>query len=62
MKRLALFVVAGMMGLLLAACSEAPKQEPTKVEVNVEQPKKAETTAEAPKEEEKSAADAQTQE
>lgn len=50
MKRFTMFVAAGIMGLLLAACGEQPKAPVAKTEVIVEQPAaKAESAApEAP--------------
>lgn len=43
MKNLAMLVVAGMMGLMLAACGEQ-KQPENKVEVKTEQPAQTTTT------------------
>ncbi len=64
MKRLTMFVVAGMMGLLLAACGEnAPKQPVATTDVVVEQPAAApEAAATEAAPDEAAAADAQTQE
>ena len=55
MKKIALFAVAAMTGLLLVACGESGDKKPEKVEVTVEQPAAApaepavaEPAAEAP--------------
>lgn len=70
MKRLTMLVVAGMMGLLLAACGENAPKQPAATEVGVEQPAAVAPEAAAPEaaapeasdQGEAAAADAQTQE
>ncbi len=70
MKRLAMLVVAGMMGLLLVACGDNAPKQPAATEVGVEQPAAAapeaastETTStETTTSEDAAPADAQTQE
>ncbi len=59
MKRLTMLVVAGMMGLLLAACGEEPKAPAAQTETTATQPA-AEPAAAAPTEAQ--AAGAETQE
>ena len=60
MKRLTMLVVAGMMGLLLAACGEEPKAPAAQTETTVTQPAAEPAAAAAPTEAQ--AAGAETQE